>query len=471
MGSFRSFQRKQRRASSESAPPSSIFQPVRPFEPVPTPGQEQQGQVAHASDVGYAIANLPIHYAGAAIHGQEAETAVTQRAVSGDQADVRSEEAGTQDRSRPNSTGLPDNVKAGVENLSGLPLDDVRVYYNSAQPAGVQALAYTQGTEIFVAPGQEQHVAHEAWHVVQQKQGRVKPTIQAKGMAINDDSGLEREADEMGTKAASTQATDRLPAQQSEGWEEAGTLAPSVRPSAVQLVPVAQRYAEAGSDKTSQNELYVVDSTTETILYVKDGAPPPRPTALIVANGSQTQIDGEDYDQYHYDPSRNFTNDCLAFAENLARGTDVDSTRHGEFRAVGDRPGGADRLFGVTDAQNVDIAQGGWVENEAANPAIGEAYATARPVMPIGGETPYHIATVIAKDGSDNVTLEADASDPQRVLPIFDMYDTVPPHTRTDPDSLTFHETYEDTYTSERGKGTKRVDYEPATGVLRARDD
>ncbi|HEY9835791.1 MAG TPA: hypothetical protein V6D27_02770, partial [Vampirovibrionales bacterium] len=35
----------------------------------------------------------------------------------------------------PNQTGLPDNLKAGVENLSGYSLDDVRVYYNSPKPA------------------------------------------------------------------------------------------------------------------------------------------------------------------------------------------------------------------------------------------------------------------------------------------------------------------------------------------------
>ena len=34
-------------------------------------------------------------------------------------------------------------------------------------------------------------MAHEAWHVVQQKQGRVMPTLQTKGVAINDDQGLE----------------------------------------------------------------------------------------------------------------------------------------------------------------------------------------------------------------------------------------------------------------------------------------
>jgi GNAT superfamily N-acetyltransferase len=103
---------------------------------------------------------------------------------------------------RPNRTGLPDRLKAGIEALSGFAMDDVRVHYNSAKPAAVQALAYTQGTDIHVGPGQERHLPHEAWHAVQQKQGRVKPTLQTKGVAINDDGTLEREADRMGKRAA-----------------------------------------------------------------------------------------------------------------------------------------------------------------------------------------------------------------------------------------------------------------------------
>lgn len=62
-------------------------------------------------------------------------------------------------------------------------------------------MAYTQGANIHVAPGQEKHLPHEAWHVVQQTQGRVQPTMQMKGMMINDDVGLESEADVMGDKA------------------------------------------------------------------------------------------------------------------------------------------------------------------------------------------------------------------------------------------------------------------------------
>jgi hypothetical protein len=101
----------------------------------------------------------------------------------------------------PNNTGLPGNLKSGIETLSGLSMDHVKVHYNSSQAAQLNALAYAQGTDIHIAPGQEQHLPHEAWHVVQQAQGRVKPTMQAKGALINDEQGLEREADLMGASA------------------------------------------------------------------------------------------------------------------------------------------------------------------------------------------------------------------------------------------------------------------------------
>jgi len=103
---------------------------------------------------------------------------------------------------KPNNTGLPDNLKAGVESLSGLSLDNVKVHYNSAEPAQLNAHAYAQGTDIHVGPGQEKHLPHEAWHVVQQAQGRVRPTMQMKDeTSVNDDRGLEAEANLMGAKA------------------------------------------------------------------------------------------------------------------------------------------------------------------------------------------------------------------------------------------------------------------------------
>lgn len=103
---------------------------------------------------------------------------------------------------KENNTGLPDNLKSGIESLSGFSMDDVKVHYNSNKPAQLQAYAYAQGTDIHLASGQEKHLPHEAWHVVQQKQGIVKPTMQLKGKVnVNDDAGLEKEADLMGKKA------------------------------------------------------------------------------------------------------------------------------------------------------------------------------------------------------------------------------------------------------------------------------
>jgi len=111
---------------------------------------------------------------------------------------------------KENNTGLPDQLKSGIENLSGYSIDDVKVHYNSPKPAQLQAHAYAQGTNIHVASGQEKHLPHEAWHVVQQKQGRVKPTMQLKGkVLVNDDAGLEKEADVMGSKALNAGHFDR----------------------------------------------------------------------------------------------------------------------------------------------------------------------------------------------------------------------------------------------------------------------
>lgn len=103
---------------------------------------------------------------------------------------------------RANRTGMPDYIKNGMESLSGFRMDHVRVHYNSERPAQFQALAYTQGSDIHIAPGQEKHLPHEAWHVVQQMQGRVRPTANINGQSLNDDTALEHEADVMGRKLA-----------------------------------------------------------------------------------------------------------------------------------------------------------------------------------------------------------------------------------------------------------------------------
>ena len=127
-------------------------------------------------------------------------------------------------QNKENKTGLPDNLKTGMENLSGISLDDVKVHRNSDKPAQLQAHAYAQGTDIHLGPGQEKHLPHEAWHVVQQKQGRVKPTMQMKGKVnVNDDESLEKEADVMGAKSLQSN-TDLSKSSNKGAMSAVGTL-------------------------------------------------------------------------------------------------------------------------------------------------------------------------------------------------------------------------------------------------------
>ncbi len=150
----------------------------------------------------------------------------------------------TQTKPESNRTGMPDQLKAGIESLSEMDLSDVRVHANSDKPAEVNALAYTQGNDIHLAPGQEKHLPHEAWHAVQQKQGRVKPTMQDLGVIINDDKELEQEADMLSAKAMQMRSTKRsaiefpvqppAPIIQGVGWSDGvgmGISALSFRPN------------------------------------------------------------------------------------------------------------------------------------------------------------------------------------------------------------------------------------------------
>lgn len=98
-------------------------------------------------------------------------------------------------RKRTNLTGIPETTKQRFEEMSGYSFDDVRIHYSSDKPARLKALAYTRGSQVYIAPGQERCLEHELVHVVQQKEGRVRPTLRIGNIPVNDDAALEREAD------------------------------------------------------------------------------------------------------------------------------------------------------------------------------------------------------------------------------------------------------------------------------------
>jgi hypothetical protein len=98
--------------------------------------------------------------------------------------------------------GMPSDLVNGFAASTGHDLSNVNVVRNSDKPAQVGALAYAQGNDIHLGAGQDQHLAHEAAHIVQQREGRVQPTTEVAGVAVNDSKSLESEADSMGAKAA-----------------------------------------------------------------------------------------------------------------------------------------------------------------------------------------------------------------------------------------------------------------------------
>lgn len=107
------------------------------------------------------------------------------------------------------SNRLPEEVRGKMESTIGTDFSNVRIHANSDKAVEAGALAFTQGTDIHFAPGQynpnsrqgEELLAHELTHVQQQSEGRVKSTGQVAGMPLNEDRGLEKEADELASRA------------------------------------------------------------------------------------------------------------------------------------------------------------------------------------------------------------------------------------------------------------------------------
>ncbi len=170
-----------------------------------------------------------------------------------------------------------------MENLSGISLDDVEVHRNSDKPAQLQAHAYAQGNDIHVGPGQEKHLPHEAWHVVQQRQGRVRRTMQMKGKVnINDDDGLEREADIMGAKAL------QLKKERSFTNENASLQSTSHLPKIIQCKTIAElqlvAHPVAGvGDIPNANPVFAIGAThTGDMYHVK--------AAMQVANAANPNV-------------------------------------------------------------------------------------------------------------------------------------------------------------------------------------
>lgn len=189
----------------------------------------------------------------------------------------------TKKEERPNSvrginrTGIPLQLKERMEQNTGVSFDDVRVHYNSDLPAKLDALAYTKGNQVEIGPGQERHLPHELGHVVQQKLGLVRANARhASGEALNTDSGLERQADEIGAgkRVAIIQRREDNVVQRCEEEpkpevEEASGLIdnPTVLYNGY-MVPV---YRSGGTFKARDNDIAIFKKGTEEWVRTTQG--------------------------------------------------------------------------------------------------------------------------------------------------------------------------------------------------------
>lgn len=144
--------------------------------------------------------------------------------------------------------GLPKPIQQKMETALGADFSDVKIHQNSSQASDAGALAYTQGKDVHFAPGQfqadttkgQELIGHELTHVVQQSKGSVQATGETQsGMPLNDDKGLENEADQMGRKAAQMKPD--------------GNAAVSKLPSA--LGPVQRKVIQRADEETPIQQL------------------------------------------------------------------------------------------------------------------------------------------------------------------------------------------------------------------------
>lgn len=156
--------------------------------------------------------------------------------------------------------GMPQNLVDGFSQSTGHDLSDVNVHYNSDKPKDVGALAYAQGNDIHLGAGQEKHLAHEAGHIVQQREGRVKPTTEVGGMPVNDNKGLESEADSLGDKAMQMKSDSGSGGMKMSSTSENAAIQKQVDPNAPLQRRAEMDFSKTNLTATLRCEIYIYGS-------------------------------------------------------------------------------------------------------------------------------------------------------------------------------------------------------------------
>lgn len=350
---------------------------------------------------------------------------------------------------KENKTGLPDNLKTGMESLSGLSLDDVKVHRNSDKPAQLQAHAYAQGTDIHLCSGQEKHLPHEAWHVVQQKQGRVKPTKQKEGKVnINDDAGLEKEADVMGGKALQfiqveknhfnstisspvAQLYKAIDLDESQNWEEVKEAFIAIKPTLIEEGDLGQehyvmKYVEGPplSSKLNVSEvgnlaINADGGSQQTVFFLAAGSLAQSNNDLEAANGDFRLVPTGIAVVVNNHPQQGNRNELLQVKASPTEDKgmhwvrDLETRCNVYYKNITKAHAGFVKVFSTSEAEN-DQGEISAERRQQLDQVLAEMTLKAGDAFEIkafGDNSPglgwnEHYAGIVAVDGADQVTLE-----------------------------------------------------------------
>lgn len=196
-------------------------------------------------------------------------------------------------------------------------------------------------------------------------------------------------------------------------------------------------------------------------IWVREDADPPvasRPPALPRSwKGA-----GEQHTYYEFEPSSKYLADCCHTAEEIMAGKDLPFGMEDQTRVED-----TDYVWGTGDDaidQSIRTYAGrtpGNVNNNAS-PKVGQAYAILRRGEPGPGQSPYHVAAVVARDGTTTITMEVSAGEEDAAArdqtPEYYLYSTRPSDTNQS-ELHTFHSEFNQA--SQYGPNATTVVIEP----------
>lgn len=161
-------------------------------------------------------------------------------------------------------------------------VDNVRVHNNSARAAEFFGRSFTHRSDPhFPRPLEEDRIPHEAWHAVQPRLGRVRPTVQLKLAVGPANDHYEQEADRVAASVMSESGTPQIQRQE----EEDETI--QTKSLASTITPLIQRQSEETDEETPvQRRSYGgqpnVESGLEDVIGRTRGGGQPLPDGLLM---------------------------------------------------------------------------------------------------------------------------------------------------------------------------------------------